>query len=272
MNWLSRLNLTPPRKSSTRARLERWVCIACGDENPKGQTLKYCRACGLKNGYAPQSVQLKGTHSDDASLTAVEPGIALPEWSIVLPHGLPRGRSIVLRGRPGAGKSRLAYRLASQLGVTMAFGLEMGKKLSRETAANAGADMPKLFWYDELGGMEDEPYLHPACIAIDSVQKIGQGWRGTLRKLRDWSQETGGTLILVSQMNVRGSSRFSEDADFDCDIVVDVLPTIDKEKVRRTALHGFESEHTPCKDKCAHLSIAKSRICPLIAFDVPIVA
>lgn len=270
MNWLSRLNLTPPRKSYTRARLERWVCIGCGDENPKGKTLAYCRACGLKNGYAPEPVQLLGTHSDD-----VEPdelGRIIPEWSVPLPKGLPRGRSIVLRGRPGAGKSRIAYRLASQIGVTMAFGLEMGKKLSRQTAADAGAKMATLFWYDEIGGLEDERYLNPECKVFDSVQKIGQGWRGIVRAQMDWAKETGGTLILVSQMNIKGSSRFSEDADFDCDIVVDVLPSFDKEKVRRTALHGFETEHTQCQVGCAHLSVAKSRCCPLVAFDVPIVA
>ena len=252
----------------TRARFERWVCIGCRHVwAGKLPAPRYCRECGLSGGYAPESIPLRGVQSQD--IAAVEPGIIVPEWSHLLPVGLPLGLSMVMRGRPGGGKSRAAFRLASQIGVAAIFGLEMGTVLSKDTARQAGARLDNCWWYDDVEGLEDLDVLSPAVVVVDSIQKIPYRSR-TVAKLRNWARTNGRNLILVSQQGQHGSSRYGESDDFDCDVVVDVSPgMVDGQQCRKS--HGLNEKATKCQPGCAHVRIAKARICPLVPGDVPIV-
>lgn len=264
-------NLTLVQDSDTRARptFERWVCIGCGHAwTAKLPAPKYCRECGLSGGYAPEAITLRGTQSQD--LDRLEPGIVVPEWSALLPIGLPLGLTMVMRGRPGGGKSRAAFRLASQMGVAAIFGLEMGKSLSMETATLAGAQLDSLWWYDDVEGLDDLEILSPAVVVVDSVQKV-RARRSVVTRLRRWARENSRNVIFVSQLGHHGASRHGEDDDFDTDVVVDVSPgMVDGVACRRA--HALNEKASKCKPGCAHVRIAKSRVCPLINGDVPIVA
>jgi len=223
----------------------------------------------MPHGYAPEEVALIGTRSDE--LEELSAGILVPEWSQILPHGLPLGRTMLLRGRPGAGKSRLAYRFASQLGRVMCFGIEMGKALSLQTAQNAGAHVKDVWWYEDLEGLEEIDLIDPAAVVIDSIQKLKRARRRTVDFLLNWARQTSRNVILVSQLSAQGKSRYGEDDDFDVDMTVDVSPGRSA-KGGRKEIHGLEDSPTLCKLGCAHASVAKSRVCPLISADLPIVA
>lgn len=228
----------------------------------------YCYQCGAQNGYAWEEIHLQGSRSDE--IGELEPGVPIPEWLSAFPEGLPLGRSLVLRGRPGVGKSRVGFRLASQIGVTMAFALEMGDVLSKDSARQSGANMDRFYWYTDTSGLTELEIIKPAVVAIDSVQKLGRQRKSIVARLRQWAQEADGNLILISQKGKHGASRHGEDDDFDCDAVADVMHGSTPQEMR-SAIHGFDSKPTPCKMHHAHVSITKSRICPLVAFDVPIV-
>lgn len=248
----------------------RWICIGCGHEWPhKKAAPGYCRECGVKGGYAPERIELLGSRSDEVG--HVLPGVIVPEWSLGLPIGIPLGHSLLLRGRPGTGKSRASYRLASQIGSVAAFALEMGKKLSCKTAENAGADLNAFWWYDDLKGLEELHLIEPDVVLVDSIQKIGKARGRIIDQLRRWALDNERALILVSQLGQHGSSRHGEDSDFDCDIVIDVQQGKTDKGPRKTT-HGLDDEESECAKGCAHCRITKSRVCPLIGFDVPIVA
>jgi hypothetical protein len=176
-----------------------------------------------------------------------------------------------MRGRPGAGKSRAAIRMASQIGRTSVLALEMGLVLSKDSGAQSGANVDDFYWYDDADkGLREIEIIRPAVVVIDSVQKLGRQRKSIVSQLRQWAEDQGSNLILVSQKGKHGASRHGEDDDFDCDVVADVMHGSTPQEPR-TAIHGFESKPTACKMGHAHVSIAKSRICPLVAFDVPIV-
>jgi hypothetical protein len=223
----------------------------------------------MVGGYAPQEIRLIGTMSDD--IDGVEYGLKVADWSAVWPRGVPLGRTFLLRGRPGAGKSRLAYRLAAQLGRAMVFGIEMGKTLSLDTARQAGAQCEQLVWYDDLEGLAELELLEPAVVVIDSIQKLRRARRQTVDRLMAWAKQSDSSLVLVSQLSADGKSRYGEDDDFDCDMTVDVWPGRTTKGPRKD-VHLFEDTHRRCDDGCAHVLVAKSRVCPLVAFDAPIVA
>lgn len=262
--------LTLPWKEDTRARLIRWVCFACHHEWRGSGIPAYCRQCGVIGGYAPEEVSLIGARSDE--IEPVQKGTLVTDWAPALPNGLPLGRTVLLRGRPGAGKSRAAYRLASYLGTAMIFGIEMGKELSVETARKAGANTEDLYWYEDLDGLQDLEQLQPNAVAVDSIQKLKRERRRTVDRLMQWARDYERNVILVSQLSAEGKSRYGEDDDFDVDMVVDIWPGRHPKTGPRKDLHGIEDEPRRCADGCAHAYVAKSRLCSLIGFDVPIVA
>lgn len=246
----------------------RWVCIGCGDEWRGSRLPKRCRVCGVMGGYAPEEAELLGSRSDD--LEELQPGIVVPEWSEVLPQGLPLGRSLLLRGRPGAGKSSAAFRFATQLGRAMIFGLEMGKALSLDRARKAGANVEDVYWYDDMAGLADLELVDPACVVVDSIQKLRYARRRVVDQLFQWAKDFDRNVVLVSQLSADGKSRYGEDDDFDADMNVDIAPGR-TDKGPRKYIHGLDDAVTRCRDGCCHASVAKSRVCPLLAFDVPIV-
>lgn len=222
----------------------------------------------MPNGYAWTEIRLQGARSDE--IEALEPGTLVPEWKVAFPHGIPLGRSLVMRGRPGRGKSRIAFRLASQIGTTAAFVLEMGKVLSCDSAQQAGANLERFWWYEDMAGLEELALIRPASIVIDSVQKLGRQRKSIVARMRQWAMDQNTTLILVSQKGKHGASRHGEDDDFDCDVVADVEHGSTPQQAQ-SAIHGFDGKPTQCKMNHAHIAVVKSRICPLVAFDVPIV-
>lgn len=269
MPLVLRPKLTNTEEHATRARLERWICIGCGHEWRRGHPPPYCRHCGVVGGYAPEEIELIGARSEDVD--DVPDGVIVPEWSEALPRGLPLGRTLLLRGRPGGGKSRSAFRLAPQIGQAMIFGLEMGKSHSVETATNAGAKLENIWWYEDIEGLSELELLNPAVVVIDSIQKLGRDRKRIVEQLRDWAKDAERNVIFISQLSADGKSRYGEDDDFYADMNVDVSPGR-TDKGPRKMVHGFADSPTRCADGCCHVSVAKSRVCPLIAFDVPIVA
>lgn len=259
--------LTPKSKENTRARLGRWKCYACGHEWRAEAPPPYCRECGQRGAYVFEDLCLKGSRSEEVA--PLRPGTPVPEWSIALPQGLPLGTSLIVRGRPGAGKSRLAFRLASQIGQTSVLALEMGKSLSVDSARSAGARLDCLWWYDDLSALDELDVLGPRVVVVDSTQKLGRSRSSVVARLRQWALTNDRNLILISQLGKHGTSRYGESDDFDCDIVADVSHGSTPQETRK-AIHGFDAEPTPCRQGCAHVSIAKARLCPLVAFDVPI--
>jgi hypothetical protein len=264
--------LTETKKEDTRTRaraIVRWICIGCGHEW-RGKTLpSRCRRCNVEGGYAPEEIRLIGSRSDDVE--DLEYGKVLPEWSTVLPRGFPLGKVLLMRGRPGAGKSRIAFRLATQIGRAMIFGLEMGKILSLDTARSAGAEVGAVLWYEGLEGLDELDTVDPDVVAIDSIQKLGYDRRRVIDRLTDWAADRGRNVILISQLSSDGKSRYGEDADFYADMNCDVTAGR-TDKGPRKCLHGLDSEPRKCLDGYAHVAVAKSRVCPLLAFDVPIIA
>jgi len=152
----------------------------------------------------------------------------------------------------------------------MAFGIEMGKTLSCVTAESAGANMAHFWWYDSTEGLTDLPHINPACVVIDSVQKLGRARSRIVTMLRKWAVDNDRNVVFVSQLNKRGSSRNGEDDDFDCDVVVDVTQC-KHDGVMRQEIHGLDAVKTPCTDGCAHIEVTKSRAGHLLALDVQIV-
>lgn len=266
-------DLTADAVSPTRARERReiWECIGCKHRWVSDEPVpRHCIQCGVTGGYAPLELEFGGHASDEVA--PLHTGPKVPDWSPIFPAGIPLGRSIVLRGRPGAGKSRASYRLASQIGSAIVLCIEMGQVLSVDTATRAGAKLERLRWYDDVDeGLADLEVYDPDAVVVDSVQLLRRARACIVDRLRTWAEDFDRNVLFVSQLGKHGSSRHGEDDDFDCDLVVDILATKTDEG-RRRAIHGDDDKQSPCADGTAHVRVAKTRICAPLGFDVRIVA
>lgn len=260
-------NLTSGVQSALGALPVRWICLSCGHECKRQKVPSYCYQCGMREGYAPVEVPLSATRSD--ALEELIPGVVVPEWQPLLPIGLPLGCSMVLRGRPGGGKSRAGFRLAGNIGKVMAFALEMGDKLSSHTAVDAGANVSNFWWYNDTNGIDEIEYLDPDVVVVDSVQKLGRSRRKLVDRLMRWARDKNRNLILISQKGQHGASRHGEDDDFDCDCIVDVR-SAKHDGALLSEIHGTDDFRTECAPGCTHATVAKSRVCQLLSWDLPI--
>jgi hypothetical protein len=258
--------LTPEKKTDTRARFPRWKCSACSVVVRARVPAKWCKACGAIGSYQAFEPVVTGLRFDEIQIC--DDGVHVEDWAVAMPNGYPLGRTIVLRGRPGAGKSRIGDRLASALGKTMAFGLEMGIELTADSARLCGAEVSRMTFYDDIARLDELEALDPDVVLVDSVQKLGAARARILTQLEKWVRSgPRRAVVLVSQQNQRGVSRYSESSDFDADIVCDVRKIQDV----GSACHNGETTATPCAKGCAHVHMAKGRSMALIDFDVRVV-
>lgn len=261
--------LTNAVKSANGAGFDHWVCYQCQHVwQQRKPPPRHCRQCGTERGYVLEPIPLLGSRSCDVA--PIAPGVLVSEWLHLLPRGLPFGLTMVMRGRPGGGKSRAGFRLASQIGTSMVFGLEMGKELSTETGRDAGALLENCWWYDDIAGLDELSIIDPACVVVDSLQKLRKR-KSIVKRLRDWARDFQRNVIFISQKGHHGASRHGEDDDFDCDVVVDVEPGM-VEGVQCVKAHAMNEKPSQCREGCAHVRIAKARVAPLVSGDVPIVA
>jgi predicted ATP-dependent serine protease len=192
---------------STRARVS-MKCIGCRRKIRAEKPPNVCPACGTERGYVQLELadDLIGCRADHVQGT--EGVVIVPSFSDLFPDGLHLGTVQLWWGGPGAGKSRIALRLAGLLGCSgecSVYGcLEMGDRQAGFTVGDCGAVASGIRFLDDtrtiMRRIERDPM--PPCVVIDSIQEV-QSF-GVLRELRDWAHAEQTTVILVSQINARG--------------------------------------------------------------------
>lgn len=146
------------------------------------------------------------------------------ELDALLGGGWAVGSSALLWGVGGAGKSRLALRWSTRLGVTLYACPEMPAELVVETAASAGAELERLYLSDSLDGLEAECVrLRARALVVDSISVAPRPEELT-KRLALWAPKAGVTVFLLSHVNRRGRARGSTGIEHWPDYNVKVSP------------------------------------------------
>ncbi len=152
-------------------------------------------------------VKVEGPHGlQRASQLATKPtkrySTGVGELDTALGGGLPAGATVLLWGRGGSGKSRIALRVGTRLGSCLAVSLEMTEELCRDTAASAGGDLDQLY----ITRDEQRELPRVRCVVWDSISRtIDQD--AALVRLEAWAKKTGGVVLLVCHANKSGDYR-----------------------------------------------------------------
>jgi predicted ATP-dependent serine protease len=124
-------------------------------------------------------------------------------------------------GRPGAGKSRLALRMGTDVGITAYLSLEMSEPVLIDTARSCGGNLSRLWpYYDSRVLLRDLPIICPSVVIIDSMQELGG--KRVLSQLVGWCRTTPAILILISQVNAEGQPKGGNSIPHGVDAVFDV--------------------------------------------------
>lgn len=177
------------------------------------------------------------------------------DWGAAFPRGwIPGGTILVLRGAPGAGKTRLAMRLGTKQKLCACVELELPLDDALETAESCGADMDRLLVIDEFRGQVtfDEAAKEGAdCLIIDSVQKLdtkASRWFDSIRRFAKGG-DGGRLVIVITQSNAKGGTRGGLAIEYDlAETMAMIRPTdqdgiseVTVEKNRRGKCPTFEA-------------------------------
>lgn len=175
----------------------------------------------MEHGFAPVDGNAPcGRLASDLSVLELEYSAA-PGWTELWPRGVPRAVVQLWMGRPGAGKSRLALRMGTDIGVTAYLSLEMSEPVLIDTARSCGAELSRLWqYYDSRALLRDLPLIFPTVVVVDSMQALGS--RRVLSQLIGWCRTTPGILVLISQVNSDGQPRGGNMIPHGVDAVFDV--------------------------------------------------
>jgi hypothetical protein len=148
------------------------------------------------------------------------------DWAPVFPEGVPGGTTILFRGLAGAGKTRLAMKLAVAIGTSVEGGSAAICSLENPTddvvrmATGVGVDPDDILISDAEW---NETQLRQAAnagvraLVIDSIQKMGDRPNLYFEKLKEFTHggQGGRVLIAISQSNARGGTRGGLSAEYD---------------------------------------------------------
>lgn len=153
----------------------------------------------------------------------------LTDWDAALSGGAVAGTSSLFYGRPGAGKSTEALRLAAAVArATGRRALVLSNEMIAEHLAGycARLELPLEsidVWHEPswrvarraLGG----PY---GAIVVDAVQPYASRDGDVGRVLRDLAEVTGAVRLLIARVNSRGEPSGRRDLEHDVDAVIRV--------------------------------------------------
>lgn len=79
-------------------------------------------------------------------------------------------------------------------------------RLSREIAKGCGADLERLFFWDDVEEfLRDDPDL--TAVVVDSAQYLPRPHAGNIERLTRYARAQGSAIIWISQVNAKGKRK-----------------------------------------------------------------
>ena len=259
-----KVELTAPNIFGTRAR--QYICVICRKIfRTKSSECPACQADKSLIVLDDKFSRGRGFVQADQFEAPFRESFSAGDWRPIFPRGIEGGTIIVLRGLAGAGKTRLAVKLAVQIAISTNGGRAGILSFENPTAdvirsaEGVGVSLQDLLVSDaewEETQLRSAAQAGIVALVIDSVQKMGQKPSLYYECLKEWVHggEGGRVLIVISQSNAKGGTRGGLGIEYDLAETVARVEETNKPGIARVIV-----------DK-------KNRFGPLGKFEAPLVA
>ena len=175
-----------------------WYCVLCRYRELSRVEPTLCERCGGTNCFGLEETvdfRSQSKSADEwlkhAAFNRVPTGDSILDK--LLMGGIVEGATVLLWGKGGSGKSRLALRWSSHIGTSQIWSLEMAGALTAFSAQSAGADMSKLIIEEQITPMSE---LYKV-IVLDSLSELPpETGQRLCAELKTWAKRTK-TIVFV---------------------------------------------------------------------------
>lgn len=181
-----------------------WSCILCRYREHSSHQPTLCDRCGALDSYAadieePVILPTATELLQRGKFHRLETGDV--NLDNLLLGGIVAGSTVMLWGRGGSGKSRVALRWASFMGQSLVLSLEMADSLCAHSANSAGAIIENL----DISELVIAPSVQHRTIILDSLSELPENEGKALAvRLKQWAKDTKGIVFLIVHMTKSG--------------------------------------------------------------------
>ncbi len=196
-----------------------WSCFRCG-LGAEGIPPGICPRCGSVESFDRPRQRVP------AKSVALIPGGDLPRiptgdprFDDLLCGGFAEGTRLLLWGRGGTGKSRLAMRWATGASNALYISLEMHEMIAAHAARTCGANERRLFVTPTADGFARNARESGARIVVlDSISVVPRREQvELLDALKNWCERRAGLVIVICHENKRGQFKGGSAVQHWCD-------------------------------------------------------
>ncbi len=185
-----------------------WTCFRCGLEWHDAIVPGVCPKCGGVESY-DQAGEGYASPRQAFGIADVDlPRISTGEECVdeILDGGFVEGTRVMMWGRGGSGKSRLAMRWGTGGANCLYISLEMFEPIAKHTAKSVGADLRRLFITESYSRFRKKAQeCRARIIVLDSISVVPrEEQRELLTNLKNWAEKTAGVAIVLCHQNKRG--------------------------------------------------------------------
>lgn len=184
-----------------------WQCMTCGLEWTEVIAPGICPRCLAIDSYdRPTSFAAAKRAADIPSSNIPRIATGEPDVDEMLEGGFAEKSRVMLWGRGGTGKSRLAMRWASGTCNALYLSLEMLEPIAASSARSAGASLERLYFAEQYNGFSrNARQCEARIIVLDSISVVPRDEQKLLlSNLTAWAERRSGVVIVICHQNKRG--------------------------------------------------------------------
>lgn len=202
------------------------ICAACSRKSESNDP-GWC-ACGLDNAWvddlgdaplAPRSASSGGrlVRADALSTAEIQRIKTGTMFDTPLGGGVPRGACLLVWGRSGSGKTRLALQLCAAMKPAVFVSLEMPEEMTASYLVALGVPRESTWVTRERDWRSVALRARPKLVVVDSVSEYGFGAPAEMAAAYEWAHAHRVTVVCIAHAtkdgNMKGSSELAHKAD-----------------------------------------------------------
>lgn len=232
------------------------ICGSCGHRTTERDP-GWCPGCGLDSAWFDDVGDIPLKPGAPIGSGALVRSDALPTREIVrvktgtgfdqvLGGGVPLGACLLLWGRGGVGKTRLAMALCARLRPAVFVSREMPEEMTAGYLDTLGVPRESTWVTREPNWRPLVVRVRPRLVVVDSISKWGHDAGHEMELAYEWAHQRRVTVVAICHATKRGDAKGSSELGHQCDTAI----------VVRARARGQITMHAPEKNRFAPTGVS----------------